>query len=66
MSASGKTPPSHCFLELRISIGSGYRVYFAEDGPAVVLLLIGGDKSSQVKDIKIAKRYWQQYREGAS
>ena len=32
--------------ELRIDFGPGYRVYLAEDGPVVVLLLMGGDKSS--------------------
>jgi putative addiction module killer protein len=51
-------------LELRIDFGPGYRVYFAEDGPVVVLLLIGGDKSTQRKDIKTAKAYWKDYREG--
>jgi putative addiction module killer protein len=49
-------------LELRIKLGPGYRVYFGEDGPLVILLLIGGDKSTQDKDIKTAKLYWQQYR----
>lgn len=53
-------------LELRMDFGPGYRVYFAEDGPAIVLLLIGGDKSTQDKDIKTAKSYWREYREGAS
>lgn len=50
-------------MELRIDCGPGYRVYFAEDGAAVVLLLVGGDKSTQVRDIKTAKRYWKEYRE---
>jgi len=49
-----------------MDFGPGYRVYFAEDGPAIVLLLIGGDKSTQDKDIKTAKSYWREYREGAS
>jgi putative addiction module killer protein len=42
--------------ELRIHFGPGYRVYFASRGRAVVILLCGGDKSSQVKDIKTAKQ----------
>jgi len=42
--------------ELRIDIGPGYRVYFVARGRAVVVLLCGGDKSSQVKDIKTAKQ----------
>lgn len=50
--------------ELRIDMGPGYRVYFAEDGPVIVLLLIGGDKSTQTKDIKTAKVYWREYKEG--
>jgi putative addiction module killer protein len=55
-------PVGQGVLEIRIDIGPGYRVYFGEDGPVVILLLIGGDKSTQDKDIKTAKRYWQQYR----
>jgi putative addiction module killer protein len=42
--------------ELRIHYGPGYRVYFCKRGTAVILLLCGGDKSSQDKDIKTAKR----------
>jgi putative addiction module killer protein len=45
--------------ELRISYGPGYRVYFAEQTNTIVLLLIGGDKSSQEKDIAKAKQYWK-------
>jgi putative addiction module killer protein len=47
--------------ELRFFFGSGYRVYFAEDGDTVVLLLCGGDKSTQSKDIVKAKSYWKDY-----
>ncbi len=46
--------------ELRLDFGSGYRIYFAEEGDVIVILLCGGDKSSQVKDIKTAKMYWQE------
>jgi putative addiction module killer protein len=42
--------------ELRIHFGPGYRVYFASRGRTSVILLCGGDKSSQVSDIKAAKR----------
>jgi putative addiction module killer protein len=49
--------------ELRIDVGPGYRVYFAEDGPRIVLLLIGGDKSSQSTNIKSAKKFWLDYKE---
>jgi putative addiction module killer protein len=49
--------------EARLDFGPGYRLYFAKDGVAVVLLLVGGDKGSQSKDIAAAKRYWQDFRE---
>jgi putative addiction module killer protein len=41
--------------ELRIDVGPGYRAYFARDGGTIVLLLCGGDKRSQAKDIERAK-----------
>jgi putative addiction module killer protein len=37
--------------ELRLDVGPGYRVYYAQDGDALILLLCGGDKSTQHKDI---------------
>lgn len=49
--------------EMRIHIGAGYRVYFGMDGDILVILLTGGDKSSQVKDIKKAKEYFNEYKE---
>jgi putative addiction module killer protein len=48
--------------ELRIDVGQGYRVYFAEDGPHIVLLLCGGSKLGQRRDIKTAIRYWREYK----
>ena len=48
--------------ELRIDYGPGYRVYFGQVGSMIVLLLCGGDKSTQVKDIDQAKGYWNEYR----
>ena len=49
-------------MELRIDWGPGYRVYFARDGRVVVLLLCGGDKRTQDKDIKHAKDYFHDYK----
>ncbi|MDR1422652.1 MAG: type II toxin-antitoxin system RelE/ParE family toxin [Coriobacteriales bacterium] len=42
--------------ELRISYGPGYRVYFTQKGERLVILLIGGDKSTQIRDIEKAKQ----------
>jgi putative addiction module killer protein len=48
--------------ELRIDFGPGYRIYFGNDGEALVLLLCGGIKRSQTKDISQAKEYWKDYK----
>jgi putative addiction module killer protein len=48
--------------ELRINFGPGYRVYFGQVEETIVLLLIGGDKSTQEQDIRKAKKYWTDYR----
>jgi len=49
-------------LEQRIACGPGYRLYYAHEGSRVILLLIGGDKASQTRDIERAKPYWQEHR----
>ncbi|MET4277326.1 MULTISPECIES: type II toxin-antitoxin system RelE/ParE family toxin [unclassified Bradyrhizobium] len=49
--------------ELRIHHGPGYRIYFQKRGNAIIVLLCGGDKSTQVKDIKAAKRLAEMWSE---
>lgn len=49
-------------MELKINFGPGYRVYFGQVGQTLVLLLNGGDKNSQQKDIQQALNYWEDYR----
>ncbi len=48
--------------ELRVDHGPGYRVYYGEDGLRIVLLLCGGDKGTQKKDIRKALEFWANYR----
>jgi putative addiction module killer protein len=48
--------------ELRLFFGPGYRVYFGEDAGNIVVILCGGDKSSQSRDIEDAKAYWKEYK----
>ncbi|KGA23252.1 addiction module killer protein [Pectobacterium brasiliense] len=47
--------------ELRVDYGPGYRVYYAIEGDKMTLLFIGGDKSSQSKDLDKAVQYWRDY-----
>lgn len=49
--------------ELRIDYGPGYRIYFAFSGRQIVLLLCGGDKTTQVSDIRTAVKYWKEFQE---
>ena len=48
-------------LEARVMTGSGYRTYFGRDGASLVLLLAGGTKASQAKDVRHAREYWRDY-----
>ena len=47
--------------ELRFTFGSGFKVYFGQDGDTLVVLLVGGDKATQEKDIATALGYWTDY-----
>ena len=48
--------------EMRLQFGPGYRIYFGQQGNRIVVLLCGGDKSTQAKDIKRAQEYWADFK----
>lgn len=50
-------------FEYRINFGPGYRVYFGQDGPTLVILLTGGTKKRQQRDVDAAHAYWWDYKE---
>ncbi len=56
-------PVGEGISELRVHYGPGYRVYFQKRGNTIILLLCGGDKSTQGKDIKTAKRLAKEWSE---
>ena len=49
--------------EMRVHVGPGYRLYYAQEGLQVYLLILGGDKSNQMKDAKRAKEIWREIKE---
>ena len=51
--------------ELRVDYGPGYRVYYGRSKTAIVILLCGGSKRSQSKDIPLAQAYWADYKRRA-
>jgi putative addiction module killer protein len=55
-------PVGEGIIELRVHVGAGYRVYCGRHGKTIVLLLCGGDKGSQVADIKRAKGLWSEWK----
>ncbi|MCJ9751122.1 type II toxin-antitoxin system RelE/ParE family toxin [Neorhizobium sp. BETTINA12A] len=61
--AGDVAPVGEGVSELRIHHGPGYRVYFQQRGDILIVLLCGGDKSSQAKDIKAAKRLAMEWSE---
>jgi putative addiction module killer protein len=54
-------PVGEGVYELRVDYGPGYRVYYSQRGNEILLLLIGGEKSSQQKDIEKAKKLNKEY-----
>ena len=50
-------------FELRIHFGPGYRVYFGRDGEALVILLAGGTKRRQSREIEVARYRWDSYQQ---
>ena len=50
-------------FELKMDFGPGYRVYFGKDGVDIVILLGGGTKKRQDRDIRIAQALWQNYKD---
>ena len=51
--------------ELKINYGPGYRIYFGKASQKLILLLCGGNKSTQARDIQIAHRYWKDFKENS-
>jgi putative addiction module killer protein len=49
-------------LERRLDFGPGYRLYFGRDGEALIILLVGGTKSRQQRDIVTAQAFWEDYK----
>jgi putative addiction module killer protein len=54
-------PVGQGISELRIDFGPGYRIYYIKRGETIIILLCGGDKSTQAKDIKTAKRLAEEW-----
>ncbi len=49
--------------EFRVDYGPGYRIYFGQKGRTFVVLLCGGDKRTQDRDIRLAKQYWREFKD---
>ena len=55
-------PVGQGVTEYRIDFGSGYRVYFGQDGSVLIILLGGGSKKGQSADIRLAQQRWRDYK----
>lgn len=60
---SGVKPEGEGISALRLDFGPGYRVYFGQDGVKLVILLAGGTKRRQEKDIQRARSLWVEYKQ---
>ncbi len=49
-------------FEYKITFGPGYRIYFGQEGGALIILLGGGSKKTQARDIQAARKHWAAYR----
>ncbi|MGH9343671.1 MAG: type II toxin-antitoxin system RelE/ParE family toxin [Terriglobia bacterium] len=58
----GTKPVGEGVMELRVHVGAGYRVYCGRHGQSWIVLLCGGDKDSQSKDIARAKVFWADWK----
>lgn len=52
--------------ELKIDVGPGYRVYYGLQGATLVIILTGGDKGSQARDITEARRLWREWKKASN
>ncbi len=59
---SNAKPVGQGVAEYRIDYGPGYRIYFGQDGPVLIVLLGGGVKKRQQADIRMARQRWRDYR----
>jgi putative addiction module killer protein len=53
---------NHGLFELRVNVGPGYRVYFGISGPEFIMVIYGGTKATQAKDIQRAKAIWTAFK----